>query len=301
MRWEKRGLLVLPPTQLPWSASHAAVPFADPDGDDLVVYFTTRDERGRSHVAAAQVDLADRRVDVDAEPVLAPGSLGAFDDSGTMMSCLVHGDEGLYLYYQGWSLGLTVPFYVFVGCAIRRHGDTRFARVSPSPVLGRNPVDPYMCASPWVMRESDRWRMWYVSNIGWRTQPEGPPHYLVHIKYAESRNGIDWDRDGYVCLDFSSPDEYAISRPCVVRDGDVYRMWYSHRGAAYRIGYAESRDGLSWDRMDGAVGIDVSPEGWDSDMIEYPCVFDFGGTRHMLYNGNDFGRAGAGWAVLEAP
>jgi hypothetical protein len=121
----------------------------------------------------------------------------------------------------------------------------------------------------------------------------------VHIKYAESRDGIDWGRDGHVCIDFGAPDEYAISRPCVVKDGDVYRMWYSHRGSAYRIGYAESADGFDWQRRDEVVGIDVSPSGWDSEMVEYACVFDHGGSRHMLYNGNGYGRTGIGHAVLE--
>ena len=52
-------------------------------------------------------------------------------------------------------------------------------------------------------------------------------------------------------------------------------------------------------RRDEEVGIDVSPAGWDSAMIEYPYVFDHGGARYLLYNGNDYGREGFGLAVLE--
>jgi hypothetical protein len=298
MRWEKRGVLIEPPLHLPWARSHAAVPHADVTDNQLDVYFTTRDEHRRSHIAQAQVDLSAAQVNVAAEPVLAPGALGAFDDSGVMTSCLVREGGRSYLYYQGWSLGVTVPFYVFVGCAVRDAEGRAFRRVSPSPVLGRHPVDPYMCSSPWVLREDDRWRMWYVSNLGWRPRREGSPTYVVHIKYAESADGIEWYRDGHVCIDFASPDEYAISRPCVLRDGDLYRMWYSHRGSAYRIGYAESPDGLSWMRRDRDVGIDVSPTGWDSEMVEYACVFDHGGARHMLYNGNGYGETGIGYAAL---
>lgn len=298
MNWQKRGVVIEPPTQLPWVASHAAVPHADTHDGALEVYFTTRDAKRRSHVASALVDLSRRTADVSPEPVLAPGPLGAFDDSGAMTSCLVREGDSSYLYYQGWSLGVTVPFYVFVGCAIRARDGESFERVSAAPVLGRHDVDPFMCSSPWILREGETWRMWYVSNLGWKAQREGPAQYVVHIKYAESRNGIDWERDGHVCIDFASPGEYAISRPCVVKDGEVYRMWYSHRGPAYRIGCAESRDGLAWERKDEAVGIDVSSEGWDSDMVEYACVFDHEGSRHMLYNGNDFGRTGIGHAVL---
>ncbi len=298
MRWEKRGVLIEPPVQLPWVSSHAAVPDVHPAGAGVEVYFTVRDERRRSHVAHAQVDLGRRTVDLTPHPLLEPGPLGAFDDSGVMTSCLVRDGRRSYLYYQGWSLGVTVPFYVFVGCATRDDDDAVFERVSPAPVLGRSRVDPYMCSSPWILREDGRWRMWYVSNLGWTARQAGPPHYVVHIKYAESGNGIDWERDGHVCVDFASPDEYAISRPCVVKDDDLYRMWYSCRGSAYRIGYAESRDGLEWVRQDEEVGIDVSPSGWDSEMVEYACVFDHDGARQMLYNGNDFGGTGIGHAVL---
>jgi hypothetical protein len=298
MKWVKRGVVIEPPLQLPWAASHAAVPHAEGKNDGAEVYFTTRDERRRSHIARADLDLVTGGVVVADEPVLVPGPLGAFDDSGVMSSCLVRDGERSLLFYQGWSLGVTVPFYVFAGCAVREREDHRFERVSPAPILGRHSVDPYMCSSPWVLRDEGRWRMWYVSSLGWKAQSAGPPHYVVHIKYAESPDGLEWERDGHVCIDFASADEYAISRPCVVKDGALYRMWYSHRGSTYRIGYAESSDGLSWERKDRQVGIDVSPAGWDSDMVEYACVFDHGGSRHMLYNGNGYGESGIGHAVL---
>jgi hypothetical protein len=75
-------------------------------------------------------------------------------------------------------------------------------------------------------------------------------------------------------------------------------MWYSRRGQAYRIGYAESDDGVRWQRRDGEAGIDVSDSGWDAEMIAYPCVFRHEGRLFMLYNGNGYGRTGVGLAVL---
>jgi hypothetical protein len=38
-------------------------------------------------------------------------------------------------------------------------------------------------------------------------------------------------------------------------------------------------------------------DGWDSEMIEYPFVFEHDGLRYMLYNGNGYGRSGFGLAV----
>ena len=80
-------------------------------------------------------------------------------------------------------------------------------------------------------------------------------------------------------------------------------MWYSFRAQptidSYRIGYAESADGLEWVRMDDRVGIDVSSSGWDSEMICYPKVFEHQGKLYLLYNGNGYGKSGFGLAVLE--
>ena len=297
MRWQKRGLLLEPPTHLPWVASHAAVPHVDVTDDEARVYFTTRDADRRSHIACATLTSAGGglQAEVRPDPVLRPGRRGTFDDSGAMSSCLARGAGREYLYYQGWSLGVTVPFYVFAGCASRA-GDV-FERVSEAPVVGRNAIDPIMVSSPWVLVEGGTWRMWYVSNLGWTDDAYGRARYRVHIRYAESDDGLDWRRDGRVCIDFRE-GEHAISRPCVVNDDDCYRMWYSFRGESYRIGYAESEDGLTWARRDADAGIDVSGEGWDSEMVEYACVFDLEGRRYMLYNGNGFGATGIGYAEL---
>jgi hypothetical protein len=45
-------------------------------------------------------------------------------------------------------------------------------------------------------------------------------------------------------------------------------------------------------------GIEPPEAGWDSEMIAYPCVFDFE-ECNMFYNGNGYGRAGIGLAILE--
>ena len=84
----------------------------------------------------------------------------------------------------------------------------------------------------------------------------------------------------------------------MVKEKNGYRMWYSYRGKSYRIGYAESKDGLDWTRKDDEVELDVSSKGWDSEMIEYPFVFDHQGKRYMLYNGNGYGKTGIGLATL---
>lgn len=297
-RWVRQGLIFELPGDSGWARTHAAIPVADRRGELYRVYFSTRDEKGRAQVGSFDLDLGARRVvRVGRRPAIGLGPLGSFDDSGVTTSWVVTHEGRKYHYYSGWSLGVTVPFYFYVGLALSEDGGESYRRVSAAPVLERSAVDPYLTASPCVLVEDGVWRMWYVSGTGWEARGGRPRHYY-HIKYAESADGIRWRRDGVVCIDYRSPDEYAIARPCVVKDGGIYRMWFSHRGDRYRIGYAESADGLVWERKDAGMGLGASETGWDSDMVEYSYVFDHEGERYMLYNGNGYGQTGIGLAVL---
>jgi predicted GH43/DUF377 family glycosyl hydrolase len=301
MKWKKKGAIFENQLSLDWAVTHAAVPIADNiDGDMFRVYFSTRDNLNRSQTGFFVIDInhPNKILYHSSLPVLAFGGLGMFDESGAMGSWVVDWNSTKYLYYIGWNLGRTVPFRNALGLALSNDGGKMFVKQFEGPIMDRNIIDPFFTASPCVLFERDRWRMWYVSCVKWEMSDNTPKHYY-HIKYAESLDGIHWQRNGIVCIDFKSQDEYAISRPCVIRENNLYRMWYSCRGMTYRIGYAESTDGISWERKDNDVGIDVSESGWDSEMIEYPFVFDHKGQRYMLYNGNGYGKTGIGLAILE--
>ncbi|HEV8136271.1 MAG TPA: hypothetical protein VGP85_16445 [Pyrinomonadaceae bacterium] len=298
-RWIKKGLLFAPEQNYDWLQSHAALPVIDRSRNGERVYFSGRDKRGRAQVGFFEIGPKFEQVTrVSERPVIDLGPLGSFDDSGVTTSWIVNHNDKKYLYYSGWSLGVSVPFYFFIGLAISEDEGETYQRISPSPILERDRIDPYLTASPCVLVEDGRWRMWYVSGTGWEMKDDRPLH-RYHIKYAESHDGIEWQREGLVCIDYQSDDEYAISRPCVIKDGSGYRMWYASRGNSYRIGYAESADGLKWTRKDHESGIDLSVSGWDSEMVAYPFVFEREGDYYMLYNGNDYGKTGIGLAVLD--
>jgi hypothetical protein len=201
----------------------------------------------------------------------------------------------VFLYYLGWNLGVTVPWRNSIGLGISNDVQSSFKKYTEAPILDRSAVDPYSISYPFVLKEDEIYRMWHGSNLSWGEKQEDMAHI---IKYAESRDGIHWNRQGHIALNFKNPQEYAISRPCVIKEKNIYKMWYCYRGR-YRIGYAESHDGIDWIRKDEDVGIDVSPDGWDSEMVCYPFVFDHKGQRYMLYNGNGYGKTGFGLAILE--
>jgi hypothetical protein len=300
LRWKKLGLIFDPQRERrSWFASHAANPCAEPLGGDVVrIYFTGRDGEGRSHVGFFEVDMANpmTTLRVSDRPLVSPGVRGSFDDSGVSLGNVVRVGHLRYLYYLGWNLGVTVPWRNSIGLAVSSDGDS-YEKVSPAPILDRNAVDPFTLSYPWVLREGDDWHMWYGSTLGWGA---GEKEMLHALKYAHSRDGISWTRDGRLEVELRQ-GESGLSRPCVVRDDDLLRMWYSYRNGGYRIGYAERRTGGPWERRDEEAGIAPSRTGWDSQMVAYPCVFDHGFRRYLLYNGDGFGRTGIGLAVLDRP
>jgi hypothetical protein len=67
----------------------------------------------------------------------------------------------------------------------------------------------------------------------------------------------------------------------------------------YLAGYAESVDGKKWVRKDDEIGIGLSKDGWDSKMLCYPSLLQHKDKVYMFYNGNDMGKTGFGYAILE--
>ena len=300
MKWTKKGLIVKP-GKFDWMVTHAQNPFQERIGGDLYrIYFSGRDRLNRSQIGYIEININEpqRILYITEKPILGLGALGCFDDNGVTMSWIVNYNDRKYLYYSGWNRGLTVPYYLFVGLATSEDGGKTFTRISKAPILERNNVDPYMTHSPCVIIEKGIWRMWYGTSIK-RTIENGAPKPYYHIRYAESKDGVNWERRGVVCIDFKSKDEYGIARPCVLKEDGIYKMWYSYSSGSYRIGYAESMDGINWERKDGEVGIDVSESGWDSEMIAYGVVFEHKDKKYMLYNGNSYGKEGLGYAVMD--
>jgi hypothetical protein len=309
MRWRRRGPIFSVDGGSGWMAHHACLPIADPVGDGrLRIYFAPRDEAGFSSATFIEVDADDpsKVLYVHDRPVLGMGERGAFDDTGVMPCSILDHDGRKYLYYVGWNRSVSVPYRNAIGLAISDDGGLTFERVgNGGPIADRTPLEPYFCASPFVMRDEGRWRMWYASSTGW-LEVDGRHEPLYQVKYAESDDGIAWRRDNVTCLEYRFHGE-ANARPVVVRDGDLYRMWYTWRGSvgyrtdpaqSYRIGYAESPDGVRWERRDEVGGLLPGGDGWESVMVTYPWVHRHGDRTYLFYNGNGFGETGFGYAEL---
>ncbi len=222
-----------------------------------------------------------------------------------MPACIVPTPGEIRLYYSGWNRRVTIPYHNTTGVAISVDGGMSFRRKFEGPVLDRTPHDPFMAVTPWVVRTGDQWRMWYVAGRGW-LRKGGALEPIYGIKYATSVDGIAWNRLSDFVIPFRHEEE-AIARPTVLFADGAYHMWYCFRDSddfrdgpgSYRIGYAYSRDGVTWKRADHLSGLARSPDGWDSTMQCYPYVVETKIGFLLFYSGNGFGRTGVGCAIWE--
>ncbi len=312
-KWNKRGIIFKPDASKPWMRSHAQVPFTVLHDDFIRVYFSTReniDENGQFRSFSGFVDL-DRKdpqkiIKVSDTPILGLGGLGEFDELGSMAGSVVRHEGMFYLYYCGWQRLVTTPYNWAIGLAVSNDGE-KFKKIGPGPLLGPTFNEPYLQACPIVYKlDDDNWHMFYLSGTKWM-DIDGKKESQYLLMHATSTDGINWDRNGKSIIDTVVEDECQTSASIIKKDGN-YHMFLSYRfgtsfradkGRGYRIGYAWSKDLITWNRDDTLAGIDVSAEGWDSEMIAYPHVVDVDGKTLMFYCGNYFGIEGFGYAVLE--
>jgi hypothetical protein len=298
--WTKLGRVLAPDAGREWMAAGTGPSFAVPrPGDGVVdVYVTGRDSHNRSRIGTATIDpeRPSPPLAISDAAVFDLGELGAFDENGVSYPWIVEGGSVDHMYYVGWMPTVLTPFQNHVGLAVRGPGGP-WRRWSRAPILPRTNEDYLSIGSACVLAEADRWRMWYTSFRRWGRSPGEPKHVYV-IKFAESGDGLHWTRSDHVCIGQTSSDDWSISRPSVLRHDGLYHMWFSYRGAEYRVGYAWSEDGRDWNRRDDLAGIDVSATGWDSKAICYCHVFRWKDALYMLYCGNQYGRDGVGLAVM---
>lgn len=300
--WCKLGLLYNPPCtdRHPKLVSHAANPLpVHLDEDVYRIFFSGRDAENRSSVGAVDIDIVKREVVREhRHPFFEHGSEGSFYADGVSIGNCYEVNGLQYMLFMGWQNPADGHWRGDIGRLIVK-SDLTLVIENEKPFIGLDAADPISLSYPWVEKNAKGgYSMWYGSTIAWDA---GNEEMLHVINYASSADGHHWDRHGQA-VPYELGKAQAFSRPTVKESAEIgFEMWFSYRsgsGEKYRIGYAYSGDGRKWELSLGDAGIDVSAGGWDSEMIEYPFVFDHKGHRYMMYNGNGYGKTGFGLAVL---
>lgn len=314
-QWKKLGN-VFDPREVggrPWLQAFAQGPATLVFPDFIRVYFSCRpapDEQGRYVSYSAYVDF-DRHqmfkiLRVSEDPILPLGDLGTFDEFGVYPVSVIRDGARCLAYFGGWTRCESVPFNVAIGCAESHDDGATFTRLGKGPVLSYSPDEPFILSGPKIRRFNERFHLFYIAGRRW-VDVDGKAEPVYKIRMATSRDGLHWEKAHRDLLtDVLGEDEAQASPDVFYRDGK-YHMFFCYRQAtdyrrnrdrSYRIGYASSDNLVDWVRDDSQAGLDVSDEGWDSEMVAYPHVFELDGKVYMLYLGNQVGRYGFGAAEL---
>ena len=314
--WKKHGL-VFGPSLLSdrpdWMQAFAQAPHVLPSGNVLRVYFNCRpkpDANGQyvSYCAYVDVDPVDMRriVGYSKVPVLEPGGRGAFDEFGTYPMSVVEFEGRLLAYYGGWTRCESVPFDVAIGCAESFDGGKTFVKMGKGPVLSCSPQEPFILSGPKVRLFNGKLYLYYIAGRVW-IDAEGKLEPVYKIRLAVSENGIDWEKKNTDLIGDALSEYEAQASPDVIFSNGKYHMFFCYRQPSdfrrnrersYRIGYAHSVDGETWQRDDDRAGISISETGFDNEMVAYPHVFTYEGHTWMYYLGNQVGKEGFGLAEL---
>lgn len=216
-------------------------------------------------------------------PILSPGPPGSWDDEGIGHSCVIK-DENIY---KMWYAGVDYGSHVQIGYATSLDGIV-WSKYGFNPILTSGlpgSWEEVRVENPVVIKDEGIYKMWYDGrNIGNKDQ----------IGYAESTDGINWVKspDNPVIIPGSSGswDSFGVSAPSVIKDGNLYKMWYDgHANGPHRIGYAFSPDGIIWTKHPSNPILDIVPFSWENDAVFTPTVIKDGGLYKMWYAGRGFG------------
>lgn len=315
-RWKKLGKLFDPKDQAAagWMHEFAQSPSALVGETAVRVYFCTRPKPGLdgqylSYISYIDLDRCNfpTILRISGQPLLELGKYGTFDEFGTYPVSVIRNSQEIRAYYAGWTRCESVPFNAAIGLAISHDGGETFARLGDGPVLSYTPEEPFLLGSPRVRRFEGGWQLWYVAGREWR-MTDGKPEPVYKIRMATSDDGLNWVKLGRDLITDKLGEHECQACPDVSYRNGRYHMFFSYRDirnykgseGGYRIGYASSSNMFDWQRNDDLVDIPLSETGWDSEMINYPHVFELDGSSYMLYQGNGMGRAGFGLALLES-
>jgi hypothetical protein len=313
--WRKLGKVFSPQAigGRPWLKEFAQAPATLIFDDFVRVYFSCRppaDDEGRYVSYSAYVDLERGDLfkvrNIAEQPILQLGGLGEFDEFGTYPVSVIREGDQVRAYYAGWTRCESVPFNVAIGCALSSDGGKTFAKLGTGPVLSYSPDEPFILSGPKIRIFGNRWYLFYIAGRKWKLV-DGRAEPVYKIRMATSEDGIHWQKLGKDLIESRVEEDEAQASPDVFYANGKYHMFFCYRYSShyrgkqngYRIGYASSSNLVDWLRDDTKAGIDVSQEGWDSEMISYPHIFELDGSIYMAYLGDQVGRYGFGLAVLE--
>lgn len=142
-----------------------------------------------------------------------------------------------------------------------------------------------------VIKDGSTYKMWFEAQDG----------YYWRIYYSTSTDGTTWTNPILALnkgVDSNSYGTRDSSGPCVIKDGDTYKMWHTaFNGTNWRIMYTTSTDGIVWAIPVLSMDKATSSAGYNSQGSAIPNVMkNTDGTYTMWFDGFD----STNWRILRS-
>lgn len=300
MKWVKKGLLFKVNGQAEWMNHSALQPTPLLLGDMIRIFVGFRDKKGVGRVGYIDVNAENPSevIGYSKEPILDVGEPGCFDDNGCVPCAVYQEGKQLYLFYAGYNLGYHVRMTIFSGVAVSNDFGKSFTRYSKIPIMERTEHETLFRVVHSVLRDEKDWKIYYGAGNHF-IQGKNKTLPVYEIKLLQTNDLLQLDKAG-VTIIHNCGDEYRVARPYVVKEDNLYKMFFCKgtEEITYRLAYAESEDGISWKRINNKLQLDLSKNGWDSEMMAYPAFLRYKNKAYLFYNGNNYGYSGVGYAQL---
>lgn len=281
--------------------SHSSNPLPIKIGkNEYRIFYSGRDKNNRSSIGAFDYDLKLLKVTrTFKEPFFSFDANSSYFYSGISLGGYYEYAGVQYFLFMGWQNDEINHWRGDIG-RLMLDKNLNLSLKDNKPLISVDRTDPLSFSYPFILNLEKGLRMWYGSTLSW--EKDNYNNEMIHvINSAFSSDGENWTKEG-LAIPYEMDICQAFSRPSLIKNEDnSFSMFFSYRGnkeIKYRIGYAYSKDSLNWDVNLKPEGLDISESGWDSEMIEYPYVFEHDSKRYLLFNGNGYGKTGIGIAEV---
>lgn len=232
-----------------WDSASVDLPAVVKTGSSYRMWYAGRGSDGIWRIGYATSTDGTNWTKHAGSPVLEPGPEGTWDDTGVGFPTVLFRAGQFHMWYQNW-WSSSPDSAVRVGYATSSDG-VSWTKSPENPVLAAGPSDswehPHVFA-PTVIFDADAYvyRMWYASS-----NPDIDAG-RYRFGYAVSSDGAHWTKYSLNPVFYrgepGSWDARNIDGPCVILEGETYKMWYSAYNPQYAmlsIGYATAEPGAS--------------------------------------------------------
>lgn len=259
-------------------------------GKDLC-FFTDRDSENKSFIRCADIVSDNGRFSlINGRDIYSRNIANAYESGGVCaVSGLVYGNE-LYLFCSSWyqekDSFLTRPLLLVLdqeSLTLKRQDTDYLINIQNKT---QNNIG-YYC----IFKDEDKYKAIFES----RFVDNGVVSF--RFRMATSVNLQGWSLDEEFLISPRKDEDY-ISRPSVIKINNEYLLAYSSKvNGKYHIEMKKSSNFKNWIDLDERNFLISSESSWENDEVCYPFIFLKNEKIQMLYNGNKYGKAGAGLAA----